>query len=494
VRRGTPSDANHLPERNESPQEKATWQPPRYTREMKTRQKLCNTFAFVSLLCSPVISCQTDEPDKQSKNGSGTSSTGSRTDGSDAGGSSTGGTDEGPSGGGSSIGGNSGNVGGTEGTEVGGSPQTGDGGMGGADTSGSGGESSSGQVGIFVAVGHQGRTIMSCDRGQTWINNRSYDTDGGPESCGETTPVTCWQSACTFLNEETCEEVIECDCDHHPGRSMGVAAGSSAFVAAWGWGPPGALKSSLDGVTWEVPDASVDQKTFAGVAHGNGVFVALDRAVRVSPNGTDWVDGGNVGFSPLVRSIGFSASGGGVFVAGGSDSGGDSALAISRDNGGAWTVPAGSSECGGDFSGVAGQGEVIVIVFESKACRSTDGGDSFELSNLEGGVDVFFDGSSFVSFRGSNRYRSEDGMDWEEEALTINGLPDGHRFQLGRIGVADDGSLVSVRGEWDTWYENQDFYRSSDGITWQVLPAADFVGSHPIRDIAFGFVDAAACE
>jgi hypothetical protein len=364
--------------------------------------------------------------------------------------------------------------------------------MGGTD--GSGGDGESGRIGIFVAVGHQGRSILSCDKGQTWMKNRAYDTDGGPESCGETTPVTCWQSSCTFLNRDTCEEVSECDCDHHPGRSMGVAAGNNVFVAAWGWGPPGALKSSRDGSTWEVPDASVDGKTFAGVAYGNGVFVALDGMVKVSPDGTDWTDGGNVGFSPLVRSLGFAETTGGVFIAGGSDSGGESALSISRDEGKTWTVPEGSSECGGDFSGVAGDGKVIVIVFGSRSCRSIDGGTTFEASNLEGGADVFFDGRSFVSFRGRSRYRSENGMDWEEDALTISGLPSGHQFQLGRIGVADDGTLVSVRGEWDTWYENQDFYRSSDGLNWEVLPAEHFVGSHPIRDIAFGYVDAATCE
>jgi hypothetical protein len=36
------------------------------------------------------------------------------------------------------------------------------------------------------------------------------------------------------------------------------------------------------------------------------------------------------------------------------------------------------------------------------------------------------------------------------------------------------------------WYDEQEFYRSRDGVTWEVLLRGAYAGSHPISFIAFG--------
>ena len=86
-------------------------------------------------------------------------------------------------------------------------------------------------------------------------------------------------------------------------------------------------------------------------------------------------------------------------------------------------------------------------------------------------------------------------MSWSSSDLVIEGLPAGHNFALGPIARSEDtGTYVSVRAGWQVWYEAQDFYRSSDGLTWEVLGPGSFAASHRIRHIAHGWVDAAACE
>jgi hypothetical protein len=92
-----------------------------------------------------------------------------------------------------------------------------------------------------------------------------------------------------------------------------------------------------------------------------------------------------------------------------------------------------------------------------------------------------------------SRYTSSDGDDWTETPLTVTGLPSGHPFQVQKLAISSEGTLVSVSNEWMQWYELQDFYRSEDGIQWEVLPGDSFVASHRIQELQFGEVDASFC-
>jgi hypothetical protein len=194
-----------------------------------------------------------------------------------------------------------------------------------------------------------------------------------------------------------------------------------------------------------------------------------------------------------ARDVGFADAVGGVFVAGASSGNGQDLL-VSHDQGQSWTRPAGSWACGGDFEAVAGHGDVIVVVFADRACRSADGGASFAPIELAGGRGVVHDGEQFVAWTNQQRSTSTDGARWQTTPLVVEGLPAGHGFDLGPIARSGEtGTYVSVRGGWMQWYDAQDFYRSEDGITWQVRPAGSFVASHRIRHIAYGRVAESAC-
>jgi hypothetical protein len=56
------------------------------------------------------------------------------------------------------------------------------------------------------------------------------------------------------------------------------------------------------------------------------------------------------------------------------------------------------------------------------------------------------------------------------------------------------GTFVAVRGGWQVWYDQQEFYRSSDGVTWTTLDPSVAPGGHPLRFISFGYgKPSAAC-
>jgi hypothetical protein len=429
-----------------------------------------------------VIGCTVDEPDEEDATAGPTGSPGASEGGSTAGDDSGPGPGDGPAGSSSDDG-----------------PDPDDDSGSGTDD-GSTGEPGDGLVGVFVAQGSVGRTTISCDDGLTWILDRAYDVEGSPEVCDVAAPVECWGTPCSRFdaNAGTCEQQESCDCDHHPGADKGIAYGHGTFAATWGWGPPGAIKTSGDAMQWTTV---VEPTTFAGMAFGSDTFVAIDRTPRISSDGVTWVDGGEADFRNEAdeviwnaRDVGFANAGSGVFVAGASSDNGQDLL-VSMDQGQSWTRPAGSWTCGGDFEAVAGNAEDIVVVFGDRACRSGDGGGSFAPIDLPGGAGVAHDGEQFVAWTNSQRWTSTDGASWSATDLVIEGLPEGHGFELGPVARSGEtGTYVSVRGGWQAWYDAQDFYRSEDGVTWQVLPAGSFNASHRVRHIAYGRMDPAACQ
>ena len=104
---------------------------------------------------------------------------------------------------------------------------------------------------------------------------------------------------------------------------------------------------------------------------------------------------------------------------------------------------------------------------------------------------MVFDGSQFLTWSSTARFSSADGVTWNETPFSPASV---------RPGPAainpDTGTIVAARGGWQVWYDQQAFYRSTDGgVTWTVLSSGDFTGSHPIREITFGWADASvACQ
>jgi len=330
----------------------------------------------------------------------------------------------------------------------------------GSSSSGSGGENA-GLVPVFVAQGHFGRLMVSCDDGQTWVHNQSADDT-----------AECWS-----------ENNLP-DCDHSPWAGRGLAFGNGAFVSTFGWGSPGVMRRSVDGGTWE--DVWVEPPTFADIAFGQGVFVANASPTSISTDGATWQDGGDLGLNVgNVRAIEFVPHDGGLFIVTG-ESGDNRDIVLSPD-GIAWHHPTTRpNECGSYVINVAyGAGTIAIFSGHGTVCTSTDGGDTWTLRDVAGSLSSpgVWTGSEFFVYDGATLHRSPDAVTWTAQPIEPPNI------RIGAMARSDAGTFVATRGGWQVWYDGQEMYRSTDGVTWQVLPAGAFVPSHPINFIEAGFVE-----
>ena len=317
-----------------------------------------------------------------------------------------------------------------------------------------------GLVPAFIAQGHMGRTMLSCDDGQTWIADVSLDDT-----------IRCFEGI---------------DCDHDEGAATGLTATDGLLVATWGWGTEGRIATSPDGVEWT---DVLTGPTFAGTAFGNDTFIAGARSPwRAGADAATWEmlpDSGLDEWTP--RGTGFVPHEGGIFLIGGGG-GGSSDLVLSSTDGDDWWHPDSfPPTCGDSIRGIAYGGGTIVIARGAndgaEICVSTDGGLDFTGIDLADSPSspVVWTGDEFVVFAGGTRYASTDGQQWSSSSL-------GNGISVGAMARSPDGTFIGHRDGWMVWYEQQQLYRSVDGVDWQPLGAGAFVGGHPIRHMRFGYV------
>ncbi|GAB4203105.1 MAG: hypothetical protein OHK0013_16920 [Sandaracinaceae bacterium] len=333
--------------------------------------------------------------------------------------------------------------------------------------------SSADRAGVFVAQGYAGRIAVSCDDGLTWRFDRE---DSLTDPSGAPLPPV-----------ERCFDGV--DCDHHPGRAKGVVFHHGWFVRTNGWGPPGAVRRSRNGIAWEVID---EGRTFGGIATSSdgsspGILVLGARTPLWSDDdGETFHEATNEAISGWnVRRVGLAA---GRFVVVGNDG---NEVGVSTD-GTRWTTPSHiDPECGRGIQnegGIAGIGEALVIVSGTGVvCRSVDGGTTWTTSSLPEGArpsssDVVTTGTELMVWSDGMVFRSSDGATWR-------GVPTEPRIQVGAVARSPAGTFVAVRGGWDQWNESQRFYRSADGVRWDELPPEAARRSHPIGWIAWGLVE-----
>jgi len=338
---------------------------------------------------------------------------------------------------------------------MGGGGFPGTGGSGGGEAGGTGGDPidpPAGTVPMFVAQGQAGRTIISCDDGRTWVADRSDEAWG-------------------YCSDH--------DCDHGPGAGHGITWGDGWFFASFGWGAPGALKRSRDGVTWQ---SVIDGTQFGGVVFGDGRLVAADRQGRYSDDlGDTWRDFARVELDGwTVRSAGFVPYGGGRFIMYA-----DNELVVSTD-GSTWTKPSSiPAACkAGGYQGriLYGNGTIVMTPNDAPVCYSTDGGETWSTSPDAGFLrsNGVWTGSEFLAWSYGTVYRSVDGRNWTSSDTVPKDI------DFGVTAISDTGTIVGVSSGWQQDYDAQVFYRSEDGVHWEALPSRDYVGGHPIRVIAFG--------
>jgi hypothetical protein len=347
-------------------------------------------------------------------------------------------------------------------------------------------------VPIFVAQGMVGRTTISCDDGRTWIGDRSWDREDDPHLCGSTDIVcdaeggSCGQR----WYDGSCGTSSPCDCGHSPGFSKGVVFTGDQFVATWGWGWPGAVARSRNGIDWET---TLDNQAFGGIAYGAGRVVLAARDNFWSTDGVTWNAGETADFSgpsePIiwsVRRFGYADYDGGRFVAVASGNT-DRDVLVSSDGGQTWwrptTLPAECAQSVSTYGDILyGDGAIVIVDQDGIACRSSDGGVTWSSARIEGAEILshgVWSGSEFWLWGDGNRYSSTDGATWRATPMTSPA-------RIGPVARSETGTLAAVANVW-SGYEQQEFLRSDDGgLTWTSLPAGAFAPGHPIFFVTAG--------
>jgi hypothetical protein len=271
------------------------------------------------------------------------------------------------------------------------------------------------------------------------------------------------------------------ECDHDPGAGRGITWGDGWFFANFGWGAPGSVRRSRDGVAWET---ILDNIYFAGMVFGDGRLVASDRWGEYSDdNGVSWDAFSSVDLSgsTTVRDSAFAPYGGGRFIMSA-----DGGVVVSSD-GSTWvqpqSIPDGCS--GGDYQGhiTYGAGTIVMTPGSGNVCYSTDGGQNWSPATGTGPLRAngIWNGSEFMAWNFGTLYRSSNGQSWTSTSTVPSDI------DFGVAAVSDQGTIVGVSNGWGQSYGAQRFYRSEDGVNWEELPGTAYTGGHPIQVITFGY-------
>src|SRR5262245_38087359 len=241
-------------------------------------------------------------------------------------------------------------------------------------------------VSVIVAQGLMGRTTISCDEGQTWIVDRSFDQEGNDIICGDTTPVLSEVSSCSKMSATGgCDVQDQCDCMHDSGFGKGVAIENGIILANFGWGRPMVLMRSTDGVTWQ--NFQKFSYTYTDIVYGANRYVMFADTPRLSDDGMAWRDGASALFNlpgeawRSPRASSFLDFMGGRFI-GAIDGNG---IRVSSDRGDSWsiaTVPDGCTDGIGNRSILTGNGLAVIVTSSGKSCRSADGGYTWTLHDM----------------------------------------------------------------------------------------------------------------
>lgn len=330
------------------------------------------------------------------------------------------------------------------------------------------------RVQVFMAEGHLGRTIMSCDDGRTWLNDRSDNPAG-----------QCWVSG----------SPNEVECDHTAISGTGLDTGDGWFFANFGWGYNGTARRTRDGVNWEIIK---DGAWGGGISYSDGVVL--------------WLAGGNW---PISVDSGATWAGSGANIPNGyfdartlsrfgtkiAVSGDPVAGLFSRDSGRTWFLVTLNNVIWSRNVKIAeGNGHLISLSSTTDNMgrvtkyigRSPDNGLTWNgtTPNDLGDQDwngLFFTGTEFVTFTDGKKLTSPDGIAWTATPVTPAAAA------RGPIARGANGAWVSIPNNWGGYYANQRAYRSADGVTWTQLSTTAFPGGHPITKLVAGFLPAAAC-
>ena len=308
-----------------------------------------------------------------------------------------------------------------------------------------------GLVPLFVGIGEEGRTVVSCDDGQSWVADKS-DTE----------------AQCAGSN-----------CDHSTTVPTGLAYADGRWFASRGWGFDGAVSYTEDGERWtKLVDGRWD-----GLAAGPGLLFVKSATgdLKLSTNqGNTFENRPAVPFTAHVRGQVYYLDQKLWML---SDAG---EIRISSDAARTWRAPRMLDErCARNFQpnqgGLAYDGAGVLVVMgwdNGVTCRSTDHGETFSYASSFGAVPttpILWAEDQFWVWTGNRLRRSRDGVTWSNEDTNVR--------RLMPVARSDRGTWVAADGV----YESEQVLRSRDGLKWDVLPQGSYKRSHRLRRIVFGY-------
>jgi hypothetical protein len=338
-----------------------------------------------------------------------------------------------------------------------------------------------GRTKVFFASGRMARTIMSCDGGNTWINDRSQDEN-----------ARCW------LQDQTDPRYVECD--HNPYAGVGIDSGDGWLFANFGWGYAGSVRRSRDGVNWDILRSD---NWGGGVAYALGrLFLAWGSWFTSDDIGMTWSPVQNpndniVYDHPLARRLRdkiilLSRTNG---------------VIVSSDGGKSWSSPQTLSGFNAT-NAVEGNGiDVAIGVVNNSgtatnngfAARSIDGGKTWSSRRIwtadnASWNQIVFNGTEFVSWADGKAWKSTDGANWTSTPMTTTSTLYPTWWMAGPTAYnSDTKTYALVMDQWQYWYDKQRAYRSTDGVNWIELDASHFQGGHPIGAMTVGEIDSQYC-
>ncbi|MDZ4695435.1 MAG: hypothetical protein SGI86_09805 [Deltaproteobacteria bacterium] len=296
-----------------------------------------------------------------------------------------------------------------------------------------------GLVPVVVAMGHGGRSAVSCNGGRSLRINDFHKTP---------------------------------DDDHSAHALTGLAGGIGAIIATAGWGAPGRIYYSDDAVEWtELPAGNFTMRngtvgpstenTSAGFFDGTQWKAFWSHRVWASMNGSTWKE---TAFAPTnishIRDVEFYPDNN-VLI-----------MRVERDeNGGRNFLMMTSADLGQTYKiwspittgcpafqwGPIAYSHGIIVAGGSGGgvCRSGDGGKSWNpVPNIAGVKAMFADRKAIYVVRGDELSRSEDGLTWTRVLKANAQLANGAwSIQTGAVVAASSNGQLQ-------------FFRSDDGITW----------------------------
>lgn len=350
------------------------------------------------------------------------------------------------------------------------------------------------QVPVLIAIGHLGRTLRSCDDGQTWQDDTNFAASGDRMFCGEVQELHCEDGRPTarWTGDGTnCVEHETWNCDHNPGSPMGLVFTEGNFVAQFGWGAYASTRVSTDGVEWNVV-REARRPTFNRLhVLSDRIFATATRPTVSLDGGLTWRDSLNFpDFGPgvlHVRAQGIIRSNAGerIWLIGRSSGAG---MAYSDDRGDTWTsVPLPPEECmPRGLIGFYAQGGNLHLLTSEGDCVSTDDAQSWthqtwEELGAEFAISRAYQVGDSIVAHGNGDIMRNTGGTWERFDQP-NRWPS-RVFQLGDDWLAIEGN---------SYDEDLVVRRSTDGVNWIEDETAMFPAGHGVRHIVRGWVD--TCE